>query len=488
MENTKSKHMRTLLTLSILIVLSSTKIFAFCGFYVAKAGAELYNHKSEVILVRDGQFTTITMNNDFKGDVKDFAMVVPVTNVIGRDDIRVVSHSIFTTLDNYSSPRLVEYYDQNPCYKYERRYRVTTTDAVPEMEILEENVAESDEDLGVEIEAQYEVEEYEILILSAKESQGLKTWLTNNGYNIPAQAEQVLEPYIKNGLKFFVVKVNLQKYDPRKNNGFLRPIQLTVESDRFMLPIRLGMANSQGEQDMIVYAFTKGGRVESSNYRTVSIPTAKKIPTFVKNRFGSFYRDLFERKYTQEGENAVFLEYAWNVTPSWSGVKCDPCTGNPPYFNELREAGVSWLGAGGSQVFFTRLHVRYTREKFPEDLFFIETPNKENYQARYIITHPAGGDLQCDEAGAYLQDLRKRRTSELLNMASLAGWDAVAHTDYIYTGSAEADPSHRENILPLIQKPNIWRKIPKTVFYFTVLLLGIYISSQLLKRFNLSNI
>ena len=55
---------------------------AFCGFYVAKAGAELYNHKSEVILVRDGDQTFITMSNDFEGDVKDFAMVVPIPNVI----------------------------------------------------------------------------------------------------------------------------------------------------------------------------------------------------------------------------------------------------------------------------------------------------------------------------------------------------------------------------------------------------------------------
>lgn len=480
--------MKTILTFLIFLVLGSTKIFAFCGFYVAKAGAELYNHKSEVILVRDGKFTTITMNNDFKGDVKDFAMVVPVTNVISQEDIRVVSHSIFTTLDNYSSPRLVEYYDHNPCNEHERRYRMAPVRTTLELEVLEENVAEADDDLGVEIEAQYEIEEYEILILSAKESQGLKKWLTKNGYNIPSQAEQVLEPYIKNGLKFFVVKVNLQKYDPSQNNGFLRPIQLTVESDRFMLPIRLGMANSTGEQDMIVYAFTKGGRVESSNYRTVAVPTAKEIPTFVKNRFGSFYKDLFQRSYVQEGENAVFTEYAWNVTPSWSGVKCDPCTGNPPYFNELREAGVSWLGSSGPQVFFTRLHVRYTRDKFPEDLFFVETPNKENYQARYIITHPATGDLQCDKAGAYLQKLRKRRTAELLNMASLAGWDAVAHTDYIYTGSAKADPSHRENVIPLSFKPNIWKKLPKAVFYFTVFLLLVYIGNQLYKKINLSNI
>lgn len=475
--------MKTILTLTLALVITSVKVSAFCGFYVAKAGAELYNNKSEVILVRDGKFTTITMSNDFKGNVKDFAMVVPVPNVLAREDIKVVSHGIFSMLDNYSSPRLVEYYDQNPCNTYRREYK----DLIPRILQTEndaEEVMESTDaiELGVEIEAKYDVEEYEILVLSAKESTGLKTWLTQNGYQIPEKAEEVLEPYIKNGLKFFVVKVNLNRYNPAANGGYLRPIQIKVESERFMLPIRLGMANSTGEQDMIVYAFTRNGRIESSNYRTVSITSNKKVPTFIKQKFGGFYKDLFNRSHIREGQNALFLEYAWNVTPSWSGVKCDPCTGNPPYFNQLSEAGVSWMNEINSQVFFTRLHVRYKKDKFPEDLFFIETPNKTNFQARYIITHPATGDMQCDEGVKYLQGLRKRRTTELLNMASLSGWDAVEYTDYIYTGSSEANPNHRQDFIPVFQTSNFFKRIPKLVFYFTLMLLALYSGNLLIKK------
>ena len=39
--------------------------------------------------------------------------------------------------------------------------------------------------LGVTIEAQYTVGEYDILILSAQQSTGLETWLRENGYRIP---------------------------------------------------------------------------------------------------------------------------------------------------------------------------------------------------------------------------------------------------------------------------------------------------------------
>ena len=120
--------------------------------------------------------------------------------------------------------------------------------------------------------------------------------MVDNGYGIPAKAEHVLEPYIKSGLKFFVVKVDLNKYNPKANGGFLRPLQIKVKSDKFMLPIRLGMANSVGEQDMIVYAFSKRGRVECTNYRTVKMPTDNLVPTFIKPKFGTFYTDVFKNE------------------------------------------------------------------------------------------------------------------------------------------------------------------------------------------------
>ena len=111
-------------------------------------------------------------------------------------------------------------------------------------------------ELGVKIEAKYLVGEYDILILSAKESSGLKTWLEENGYKIPAGADEVLEPYIKSNLKFFVVKVNEEEKKSFREIFYV-PIQISFTSPKFMLPIRLGMANADGDQDMIVYAFTK---------------------------------------------------------------------------------------------------------------------------------------------------------------------------------------------------------------------------------------
>ncbi len=441
----KQFNMKKKLMIIGAVIAASPLIMSFCGFYVAKADGTLKNKTSQVILVRDGNRNVITMYNDFKGNFKDFAMVVPVPVVLKEKDIKVVDQTIFNTLNEYSKPRLVEYYDQNPCNNYEMMEdKVSSPAAGIQLRGLSSMNKKAEE--RVKIEAKYLVGEYDILILSAKESSGLKDWLTENGYKIPAGADEVLEPYIKSNLKFFVVKVNEKEMGKLKSN-FLRPLQISFISPKFMLPIRLGMANADGDQDMIVYAFTKKGRIEATNYRTVSLPTGNNVPLFVKNNFGNFYANLFNKQWSKEGKGIAMLEYAWDVSPK-NFVKCDPCVATAPSQQDLVQAGVWWLGRdwndysdvndeeGGEDysdnVYFTRLHVRYNRNSFPQDLTFQVTPNTENYQARYVIHHPASGDFNCDAGKKYLRELKERRKTEMENLAYLTGksysdWDVVSN-------------------------------------------------------------
>lgn len=409
-----------LFAFAMAIVLPNNQIFAFCGFYVAGAGSELFNESSQIILVRDGDHTVVTMKNDYQGNMEEFAMVVPVPVLLKQSDIRVIDAGIFKTIDAYSSPRLVEYHDDNPCWK-DKMVPAMAMDMAVRKEVKESILEfDAEDDYGVSIEARYEVGEYDILILSAEESDGLKRWLEDNDYNIPKQAEEVLEPYIKSNMKFFVAKVDVNKMPDPLNPS---PIQISYNHAKFMLPIRLGMANSKGEQDLLVYAFTRKGRVECTNYRTVEMPTANKIPTWIEPRFGDFYSNVFDQQYRRQGRKAVFVEYAWDVSPQ-TAVKCDPCIAPPPIFADFQKAGVNWVSGinASSNVYFTRLHVRYSRDKFPQDLQFQVTPNKTNYQARYVMTHAAQGVLDCDEAAAYLEKVKQRKKLELEELEILTGW------------------------------------------------------------------
>lgn len=432
---------------------------AFCGFYVAKADASLFNKSSQVILVRDGENTVVTMSSDYTGELKDFAMVVPVPVVLKKSDIRIVERVLFDSFDAYSGPRLVEYWDENPCWNNSNiEYSIRSAPSAMKSEM---SASEATEDYKpkVKIEAQYVVGEYDILILSAEESGGLEEWLTTNGYRIPAGARDVLEPYIKSGMKFFVVKVNLEGFH-KEGNDLLRPLQIAFHSPKFMLPIRLGMANANGSQDMIVYALSKNGRVETSNYRTVNMPTDRKVPEFIKDDFGKFYKDTYTQVLKREGKRNVFLEYAWDISGN-NFMKCDPCSSNPPDYADLINAGATWLrsnrnGTYDGSVYFTRMHVTYDRENFAQDLVFQETPNKQNFQARYILTHPAPGPYKCDEGKVYVQELRKRRYKELQELHSLTNWDISKYTDYLQQSMGYALPTEplKLKVDPLKTKPS----------------------------------
>jgi hypothetical protein len=418
----------------VLVFTNVAPVWAFCGFYVAKADTKLYNQASQVAIARDGDRTILTMANDYQGDAKDFAMVVPVPTVLRKEEVRVANPAIMERLDAFSAPRLVEYFDSNPCdppMLYDSMIRPMPS-AAPGSPAMKRS---SNESRGVTVEAQFNVGEYDILILSAKESGGLEQWLTENGYKIPKGAKDLLKPYIRQKLKFFVAKVNLEKFE---TSGFtkLRPIQIAYESPRFMLPIRLGMVNAQQAQDLIVYLLSPKGRAEVANYRTVRVPSDVNVPEFVKGEFNDFYKSMFTNSYDRENRNVAFLEYAWNMG------NCDPCSADPLSPDELKQAGVFWLEQpigqnskrapgiwGGrrpmptsSNVFITRMHVRYTRDKFPEDLMFQETNNQDNFQGRYVMQHPYLADTSCDAGKKYRATLPKRFDQEAQTLAKLTGW------------------------------------------------------------------
>jgi hypothetical protein len=397
----------------------------FCGFYVAKADTKIFNKASQVVLARQDDKTVITMVNDFKGDPKEFAVVIPVPTPIERDQIHVGDKKVIDHLDAYTSPRLVEYFDGSPCELH--MLREQSRAAAPASLDAKRRRADA---LGVTIQAQYTVGEYDIVIVSAKRGEGLQTWLKENGYRLPSGAAEVLGSYIKQKMHFFVAKVNL-KEQSKLGFNYLRPIQVAYESPKFMLPLRLGTLNADGYQELFIYTLTQKGRVEPTNYRSVKLPTGMDLPIYVKTRFQDFYRDMFDQQVKKADMRAVFTEYAWDMNG------CDPCAAEPLSFEELRGLGVFWLSdragflpgpqpapaSGARDVFVTRLHVRYDAAHFPEDLVLQETADRNNFQARYVLRHPwKAGESFCPAGEKYRRELVRRQESAARQLADLTGW------------------------------------------------------------------
>jgi hypothetical protein len=422
------------------MTMGATNAQAFCGFYVAKADGELFNEASKVVMTRHEDRTVMTMANDFKGDVDDFAIVIPVPTALKKSQVNIGDSKLIDHLDAYTAPRLVEYYDSSPCPT--RDYNEMMVMSAPPT-MMRKGGGDSEKTakaLGVTIEESYSVGEYDILILSAKQSDGLFTWLNQEGYKLPNGADKVLKSYIKQDMKFFVAKVDLDKFES-SGYTYLRPLQVAYESDKFMLPVRLGTLNAKGDQDLLLFTVTKSGRVEPTNYRTTKIPTGMDIPTFVGNEFGDFYKAMFANSVKKEEMKTIMLEYAWDM--AW----CDPCAADPIPSEDLRKMGAWWLAkssqpdqstpfsgrrqkqimpprvGGAVDAYVTRMHVRYNAETFPEDIMLQVTQDSTNFQGRYVMRHPWKGEASCASADRYYDELKERFEKEAKTLANLTGWD-----------------------------------------------------------------
>jgi hypothetical protein len=386
---------------------------AFCGFYVSGSGAKLSNEATQVVLMRQGTRTVLSMQNDYKGPLEDFAMVVPVPVVLKKADVKTLSKAVFERIDALGSPRLVEYWEQDPCPppRPPMRYK-RSSDRAP-------SAAPAMDRAGgrapvVKIEARFEVGEYQILILSATEAAGLETWLRQNRYKIPAGAEPLLRPYVEAGSKFFVAKVNPKKVQMVDNRAALSPLRFHYDTEEFSLPIRLGLMNASGKQDLIVNILSADKRYEVANYKNVVIPTNFDVRPAVKTRFAEFYAALFD-KTLEANPGAVVTEYAWTAMPQ---LKCDPCPDQVPADADMMTLGGDVVGgriATGNYV-LTRLHARYGRNDMKDDLRFKEAkpitggrevrgpqgleygaaPSAQSFfQARYAIRYWWTGPLKC---------------------------------------------------------------------------------------------
>ena len=414
-----------LATLAVSLLLAAPRpAEAMCGCMMGppplpKPGAvatntPIYNDASMVVLMRDGTRTVISMSNNYNGPATDFALVVPVPVVLGKDSVKTLPADTFRRLEKTTAPKLVEYWEQDPCPAPVMgnpwgapgtmgagggaATKSPTTSAV-----VKEPV--------VTVEAKFAVGEYDIVILGAKESDGLETWLKDNGYNVPPGSSAALAPYIKEQQKFFVAKVDIKKVQlDAQGVAVLSPLRFSYESTDFRLPVRLGLLNAKDKQDLIVFTMSRSVRYEVANYPNVFIPTNLEVTADTSTKFGATYAALFDEAVAKGNGKGIVTEFAWSAPPIATGdvtlLGGDVVFGNKP----------------GSPMVITRLHARYDGTTLTDDLVFkaaeavsggretngaapiglkgdvekgAQSAGQNQFQARYVIRHPWKGPIKC---------------------------------------------------------------------------------------------
>ena len=312
--------------------LPSSQAQAFCGFYVSGATKKMYNNATQVVMMREGTKTILSMRNNYEGPPEKFAMVIPVPQILQQENVKTLPDALFDKVDQLGAPRLVEYWEQDPCRERHKRYRKSKRSAFGAME---KSVAMADDLMAEEVvvEAQFDVDEYNVVILSATESNALERWLKANGYTIPAGASAAMAPYIAQGQYFFVAKVDPKKVTFKDGQAMLSPLRFHYDSKDFSLPVRLGLLNAKGHQDLIINILAQNQRYDVANHPNITVPTNLIVGEKTRSSFAEFYVSLFD--YTlKQNPGAVVTEYAWDAST------CDPCPGPTLDYNDLMTLGM----------------------------------------------------------------------------------------------------------------------------------------------------
>lgn len=450
---------------------------AMCGCMVARRPpanaavseqSTLLNKATVVVMLRDGSHTVMSFQNDYFGPAEDFALVVPVPVVLTEDDVTTLDRGLFDRLQAVAAPRMVELFEQNPCpVQMPRPSRAMPAGGVGSSS--GRGVGSGGSGVAtpppVVVEAQFQEGEYDITILGANDSAALERWLNDNGYQLPAGAERHLRPYVQAGMKFFVARVDIARLravaqarqaqlaraqgwmaqgglgqlvagppvdravDPGLGR-FLSPLRIHYESEEFSLPVRLGLLNSIGEQDLVVHILSPAGRYEVANYGNRWVPTNVHVNGRAARSFGRFY-DAYFGALSGRAPRRVWTEYAGPVTPVLDaglqellgqmpgGLGCVGC-GRPGLAQaDLDALGESVVHQGASrlgQYTLTRLHYRYGQRGLPSDLVFrpgrpmtggVEAATaarlprgarpapRNDFRVRFIAQHRWAGPVQC---------------------------------------------------------------------------------------------
>jgi hypothetical protein len=365
---------------------------------------------SRVIVVRVGAHTVVSMQNSVVGSAEDFALVVPIPVVLRAGDVKTLPAAVFDHVEQLGAPRLVEYWEQDPCGRDSRSRDRQAGENRPEP--TRTNGQPGNGAQGVHIESELTAGEYQIVILSATDATTLEAWLRDHRYNPPRGAEQRLRPYLESGSKFFIARVDPAKlaFDDQ-GRARLSPLRFQYDAAALSLPIRVGLANSSGIQDLVVDILAPGTRYRAASYDNVTIPTNLEVVPSVRDHFGAFYNALFDAILAKH-PHAVVTEFAWPV------AACEACSTPQLDPAELKSLGVD-VAAAHDPIVLTRLHLRYGNE-LPRELVLEPaaaiaggrerqdaagtfehgahpTDDTPEFQARYVIRHPWAGPIRCEQ-------------------------------------------------------------------------------------------
>src|SRR6478609_2302092 len=322
-----------------LLLLSAAPARAFPGFLASKTSTAIKVNSTQVVLMKKGNVTAVTVMSYYEGPLEPFAMVLVVPADVTAEHVTTLKREYVDRLDGISAPRFHEYWEQDPCdpgpveQEWQRNMKADASSAFLGGGDLPQGTQKVAKELSLDVKAKQKEGEYSFTLLGKDES--VAGWLKSKGYAVPAGAEQAVAPYIQAGMRLVVAQVDTNRIElVGGDRAQLSPIRFWTEQPYGQIPDRVGLVNSGGkQQELIVYVLDPEQRYESKNYKNLFPPTNVEVDFSVKERIGEFYAAL-EDIIDQKNPGTFLNEFAW---PSEGCGQ--PCATEPIVISELLSLG-----------------------------------------------------------------------------------------------------------------------------------------------------
>ena len=373
---------------------ASATASAFPGLYVAKHGGAMGSRAASVVLLRDGTRTVVTLQADYRGPADAFALVIPVPGELVAEDVRIVDRRLMDRLDAATAPTLIEQWERDPCMAPDLGLPANPVPALHEAP------------------ATFQDGEYSFMAPGAGESAAIVDFLRAREYQLSAAAEAALQPYADAGMRFLIAEV-----DPRQvhfngdGEAVLSPLRFHYDSDRLVVPLRIGTVNALGVQDLVIHTIAVGRRYEAANYPAHLMPTSVLLRAEASERVGPVHAALLDAVLART-PGAVVGEFAGRVEGTWQ-------SGELAALGAEAAPGLASVRGLAEALVITRLHTRLGADEMTQDLELkgarpivggseahpqvVASPvldpamdGVNGFATRLLVRHPFAGSVACE--------------------------------------------------------------------------------------------
>ena len=264
---------------------------------------------------------------------------------------------------------------------------------------------------GVTVVASEVVGPYQTVQLKADDPAALQTWLSDNGYALPADVKPIVDAYVVEGFGFLALKLV-----PGQGVDSMRPVRVTSPGAGPVLPLRMVAAGTGAITPVTLWVFGEG-RYEAANAPNVKLDESALVWDWDSQK--SNYAEVVQKQLAasknkgwlvEAGEPASTFAYTSPLTslvesdPSHSGYG-DP---NDPMSDPVAEAQADvdtlFAGIDPSSLWVTRLHAELSKDALAADLQLgvaaDQTPvNRSHVASKTTGTVPMCPPDPCDGLG-----------------------------------------------------------------------------------------